>query len=181
MSEKVKTNELQPMTEIQIKQTREFVNSLKRGLESFWDMVEEGDERTWEVRITPESVIMYADGVEDYNPWYEAWVMNSGPKKGESPFGPAIVPPLMLSHWAIGVVFDCTRPFPIGAIHTFHDSRILEPLPIGTLVRFRSKVVSKFVKRDRRYVRHEIAVEDAETGKVFFKETRDTLSQYKKV
>jgi hypothetical protein len=32
------------------------------------------------------------------------------------------------------------------------------------------------VKRDRRYVRHEVTVTDAATGTLYFTETRDILS-----
>ena len=173
----VRTDDLRPMTEVQVRQVREFVDKLETGSETYWDMVNVGDERTREIRITPEIVILYADGVEDYNPWYEGWLMNTGVIEGESPFGTAIVPPLLLSHFAITVQFDHERPFPIGSIHTYHDTEIIEPVPVGTLVRFRAKATDKFVKRERRYVRHEITVEDAATGKLFLRETRDIMSR----
>ena len=172
-----KTDDLRPMTEIQIKQTRDFIDSLETKSQTYWDMVEVGDVLTRETRITPEVVILYADAVEDYNPWYEGWLMNTWHIEGESPFGPAIVPPLLVSHFALSVQFDHTKPFAIGSIHTYHDSEIIEPIPVNTLVRFTAKAIDKFVKRGRRYVRHQVTVEGVETGKLYFRETRDILSR----
>ena len=171
------TDTLRPMTEIQIEQTREFVDSLNAKSQTYWDMVTVGDELWRDLHITPELVILYADGVEDYNPWYEGWLMNSWYVEGESPFGEAIVPPMLVSHFVLSVQFDHTKPFAIGSIHTFHDSEIIEPIPVGATVRIHTKAIDKFVKRGRRYVRHEVTVTDVETGTRYFTETRDILSR----
>jgi hypothetical protein len=40
---------------------------------------------------------------------------------GESPFGAAIVPPMLVSHFVLSVQFDHTKPFAAGSIHTYHD------------------------------------------------------------
>jgi acyl dehydratase len=176
MNEKPETDQLRPMTEVQIAQTREFVASLQEECETYWDMVEVGDVLSRELTITPELVILYADAVEDYNPWYEGWRMNTWRIPGESPFGAAIVPPMLVSHFVLSVQFDHTKPFAIGSIHTFHDSEILEPIPVGATVRIAARAVDKFVKRDRRYVRHDVRVEDVATGRLYFRETRDILS-----
>ncbi len=165
------------MTELQVLQTREFVESLQEKCQTYWDMVEVGDVLARELTITPELVILYADAVEDYNPWYEGWRMNTWRIPGESPFGPAIVPPMLVSHFVLSVQFDHTKPFAIGSIHTFHDSEILEPIPVGATVRIEAKAIDKFVKRGRRYVRHEVKVEEGATGKLFFREVRDILSR----
>ncbi len=172
-----KTDALRPMTEIQIQQTRDFVNSLNEKSQTYWDMVTVGDELARDLHITPELVILYADAVEDYNPWYEGWLMNTWYVKGESPFGCAIVPPLLVSHFVLSVQFDHTKPFSIGSIHTSHDSELIEPIPVGTKVRIRTQAIDKFVKRERRYVRHEVHVTDVETGKLYFRETRDIMSR----
>jgi acyl dehydratase len=173
----VKTDALNPMTEVQIRQTRAFVDGLASGSQTYWDMVAVGDVLSREVHLTPEVVILYADGVEDYNPWYEGWRMNTGRIPGESPFGPAIVPPLLVSHFVLSVQFDHTKPFAIGSIHTFHDSEILEPIPVGATVRITTRATDKFVKRGRRYVRHAVTVEDVASGTLYFRETRDILSR----
>ena len=176
MSTEPRTDGLRPMTPVQIRQTRDFIQSLEQKSQTYWDMIEVGAVLSRELHITPEVVILYADAVEDYNPWYEGWRMNTWHIPGESPFGPAIVPPLLVSHFVLSVQFDHTKPFAIGSIHTFHDSEIFEPILVGATVRINAKAIDKFVKRGRRYVRHEVTVEDVKTGKLHFRETRDILS-----
>ena len=173
-----KTDDLCPMTEVQVSQTRAFVEKLKgeMGAETYWDMVNVGDVLSRDLTITPELVILYADAVEDYNPWYEGWRMNTWRIEGSSPFGPAIVPPLLVSHFVLSVQFDHAKPFAIGSIHTFHDTEIIAPIPVGATVRITAKAIDKYVKRDRRYVRHEITVTDAASGTLFMREVRDILS-----
>ncbi len=171
-----KTDALRPMTEIQIRQTREFVEGLNADAQTYWDMVNVGDVLSRDLQITPELVILYADGVEDYTPWYEGWLMNSWRIDGSSPFGVAIVPPLLVSHLVLSVQFDHTKPFAIGSIHTFHDSEIIEPIPIGANVRIHTRAIDKYVKRERRYVRHEVNVSEVATAKPYFREIRDIMS-----
>ena len=176
MTQAIQTDSLRPMTSIQIQQTRSFVKSLDEVCQTYWDMVEVGDVLSRELHITPELVILYADAVEDYNPWYEGWRMNTWYIPGESPFGGAIVPPLMVSHFVLSVQFDHTKPFAIGSIHTFHDTDILHPLPVGAKVRISAQAIDKYIKRERRYVRHEVKVEDVDSGLLYMRETRDILS-----
>ncbi len=171
------TDSLRPMTDVQITQTRDFIKSLEQDCETYWDMVSVGDVLTRELEITPELVILYADAVEDYNAWYEGWRMNEWRIKGDSPFGGAIVPPLMMSHFVLSVQFDHTKPFAIGSIHTYHDTEILAPIPVGATVRITSTATDKYVKRDRRYVRHEVEVSDVASGIVYMREERDILSR----
>lgn len=175
-SETVATDALRPMSEIQAAQTRAFIESLEQGSQTYWDMVEIGDELSRDLEITPELVILYADAVEDFNPWYEGWRMNSWRTPGESPFGGAIVPPLLVSHFVLSVQFDHTKPFAIGSIHTFHDSEIIAPIPVGATVRITTVATDKFEKRGRRYVRHDVTVTDASDGTLYMRETRDILS-----
>ena len=169
-------NELKPQCAVQAAQTRAFVAGLQQGSQTYWDMVEIGDELSRDLHISPELVILYLDPVEDYNPWYEGWRMNSWHIDGESPFGGAIVPPLLVSHFVLSVQFDHTKPFAIGSIHTFHDSEILEPIPVGATVRITTRAIDKYEKRGRRYVRHEVHVTDTATGMLYFREVRDILS-----
>jgi acyl dehydratase len=172
----IRTDDLRPMTEIQIEQTRDFIGALQSKSQTYWDMVTVGEVLARELTITPELVILYADGVEDFNSWYEGWRMNTWRIEGESPFGGAIVPPLMISHFVLSVQFDHTKPFAIGSVHTFHDSEILEPIPVGATVRISAEAIDKFVKRGRRYVRHLVKVENCASGLLYFRETRDILS-----
>lgn len=169
-------NRLRPQSEIQAAQTRAFIRGLEQDAQTYWDMVQVGDELSRDLHMTPELIILYADGVEDFNPWYEAWTMNLWHVPGKSPFGGAIVPPLLVSHFILSVQFDHTRPFAIGSIHTYHDSEILAPIPVGATVRITTRAIDKYEKRGRRYVRHEADVVDAVDGRLYFRETRDILS-----
>ena len=173
---KPSTDGLRPMTEIQIRQTRDFIDNLESGSQTYWDMVTVGDVLSRELHITAELVILYADAVEDFNPWFEGWRMNTWNIPGESPFGAAVVPPLLVSHFVLSVQFDHTKPFAIGSIHTFHDSEILEPIPVGATVCITATAVDKYIKRERRYVRHAVTVKDVANGTLYFRETRDILS-----
>ena len=175
-SEQVSSDELRPMTDIQAAQTRRFITELEQDCQTYWDMVEVGDELSRDLHLTPELVTLYADTIEDFNPWYEAWTMNSWCKVGESPFGPAIVPPLLVSHFVLSVQFDHTKPFAIGSIHTFHDSEILAPIMVGATVRITSRAIDKFEKRGRRYLRHEVTVKDVVNDTLYLRETRDIMS-----
>lgn len=170
------TDALKPMSPLQARQTREFIDGLASESSPYWDMVEIGDELSRDLYLSAELVILYCDGVEDFNPWYEGWRMNSWHIEGQSPFGGAIVPPLLVSHFVLSVQFDATRPFSIGSIHTYHDSEILAPIPVGATVRITTRAIDKFEKRGRRYVRHGVEVTDVESGLLFFRETRDILS-----
>ena len=95
------SDELRPLTPVQIVQTRDFIAALEQECQPYWDMVEVGDVLSRDLPITPELVILYADAVEDFNPWYEAWTMNSWRKPGASPFGVAVVPPMLVSHFIL--------------------------------------------------------------------------------
>jgi acyl dehydratase len=173
-----RTEELQPLGEGQIEQVRKYVEERNKGRAHYQDFMPEGYERTWERLITPELAILYADAVEDYNPWYEAWP--SG--KGKSPFGPAVAPPLLLSYWFHEFLPEDEGSAPhVGLIHYSHDTRILAPCFIGSLVRFHAKVTQRFVKRGRLYGQVEFRAKDVNTGKLLMKDTTILLLQYKKV
>lgn len=176
MTKAIATDSLKPMAEIQIAQTRAFIDRLEQGSVPYWDAVEIGDELARDLTLSPELIILYADGVEDFNPWYEAWTMNGWRAEGSSPFGGAIVPPLLVSHFVLAVQFDYTKPFAIGSIHTFHESEILAPIPVGTTVEVRTRAIDKFEKRGRRYVRHEVHVTAKDDGTLYFREIRDIMS-----
>jgi hypothetical protein len=171
-----KTDDLRPMTDVQIQQTRAFVDGLKAASQTYWDMVNVGDVLSRDLHISPELVILYADGVEDYNPWYEGWRMDEWHSQGDSPFGHAIVPPMLVSHFVLSVQFDHTKPFPVGSIHTYHDTRLLAPIRVGATVRIRTEAIDKSIRRGRRYIRHEVTVTDVATGELCFQESRDILS-----
>ena len=59
------TDALRPMTSIQIQQTRDFVDSLNAKSQTYWDMVNVGDELWRDLHITPELVIREGDTAEE--------------------------------------------------------------------------------------------------------------------
>ena len=124
MSETPATDQLRPMTPIQIEQTREFVASLDEESEPYWDMVEVGDELSRDLHMTPELIILYADGIEDYNPWYEGWKMNTWQVDGESPFGGAIVPlPILALASGGAATSERCAARPIGNFNESYNNR----------------------------------------------------------
>ncbi|WP_026910481.1 MaoC family dehydratase [Patulibacter minatonensis] len=169
-------SDLRPMTSIQRQQTRDFVDSLDEESQPYWDMVEIGDELSRDLHLSAELIILYADAVEDFNPWFEGWRMNTWQIEGESPFGHAIVPPMLVSHFVLSVQFDHTKPFAVGSIHTHHDTTVHAPIPVGTTVRITTRATDKYEKRGRRYVRHEVTVTGVPDGTLYATEVRDILS-----
>lgn len=174
-----RADELQPLSELQAKQAREYVEKLEKERVSRWDNFDEGYARSWEVSFTPELVIMFCDGVEDYNPWYDAW--RTGENK--SPFGPAVVPPLMMAQQCETTHFLKTKDGRAshGGMHVMHDTEFVAPCFVGTTVKITGKLVSKFEKRERRYFRLQYRIEDARTGELYCVETRENLVDPRKV
>lgn len=178
MSEKKSSpNVLQPLTRTQIAKNEAYIARLEQ-VKTTRGELPVGTELTWEMCVSPEFAVLYADPVEDYNLWYEAWPM--GP--GESPFGTAIAPPMLLGHFAFWFWVVATGGLGggRGGVATSWDSYIVAPIQLGTTVRCRGKLADKFVKRGRQYVRMEMTVEDAETGKLLFRHAYESLSRYAK-
>lgn len=173
-----RTDALQPLSETQIKQIREYVDKIEKTTISRWN-IPEGTERTWELRITPELVILYADGIEDFNQWYDAWPV--GP--GESPFGTAIAPPMLIASrvwWFFNEALGSIGGGPKGVAVSW-ETEIVAPCHIGTLVRFNARMARKYVKRGRQYVRVEATVENAETGELLCRHAQESIAKYEKV
>lgn len=169
---------LQPLTGTQVKKNEEYIARLSKTKTTRWD-IPEGTELTWDTCVSPEFAIIYSDPVEDYNPWYEAWPI----PPGESPFGPAIAPPMLLGYWsfwfyvvAAGAIGGASR-----GVAAFWDTWIVNPCPLGTTVRYHGKLAKKYLKRGRQYVRIETTVEDAKTGKLYMRHAQETLAQYAKI
>ena len=174
MTEKVPAHdELQPMSRTQIEQLEAYLAKLESGHGSMWDIAE-GTELTWEMKITPELVILYADGVEDYNPWYEAWPV--GP--GESPFGTAIAPPLLVPFWQNWFHREGMGRSEVGGVATGWRTEFFAPVPVGTTVRYHGKLTKKYVKRGRQYTEREFTVVDSATGAPLVKHTAIALARY---
>jgi acyl dehydratase len=97
-------------------------------------------------QITAEVVETYAEGVQDFNPWYF----------GDSPFGAAVAPALMLHSevykelgWYLSV---------FGNLHAKQEWELFHPIMVGEEVTARSQIVDRYGKRDRDYVVNEVSV-----------------------
>jgi len=95
--------------------------------------------------ITPDLVQTYSEGVEDFNPWYF----------GESPFGPAVAPALLLHSevykdlsWYLSV---------FGNLHARQEWELFHPMMLGDEVIARSQIIDRYTKRDRAYVVNEVS------------------------
>jgi acyl dehydratase len=169
-------DDLQPLSNTQIQQLEAYLEKLQRQHGSMWDIAE-GTEITWEMKITPELVILYADGVEDYNPWYEAWPV----PPGESPFGAAIAPPLLVPFWQNWFHRQGMGRSEVGGVATGWRTEFFAPVLVGTTVRYHGKLTRKYVKRGRQYTEREFTVIDAESGKLLVKHTAVALARYSRI
>jgi acyl dehydratase len=104
-----------------------------------------------EYRITPEMIHLYQDGTEDRNEWY------SGP----SPFGGAVAPALLL-HSEVFKNLSWYLPNIIGNLHAKQEWELFHPMLVGGVVRTRSTVVERYVKRNREYVVNEVMITDSD-------------------
>jgi len=96
--------------------------------------------------ITPEVVQTYAEGVEDYSPWYF----------GDSPFDGAVAPALVLHS---EVYKDLSWYLSIfGNLHARQEWELFHPTMVGDEVSARSQIVDRYSKRDRDYVVNEVSV-----------------------
>lgn len=166
-------DDLQPLSSAQVEQLETYLAGIDQGHTSMWEL-EEGDEGTWEMTVSPELVILFADGVEDYNPWYEAWPV----PPGSSPFGPAVAPPLLLPFWQNWFHRQGRNTTEVGGVATGWRTEFVAPCPVGRTVRYHGRVTKKYVKRQRQYVEREFTIEDAETGQLYARHTAIALAKY---
>jgi acyl dehydratase len=97
-------------------------------------------------QVGGEVVQAYAEGVSDFNPWYF----------GDSPFGGAVAPALVLHSevykdlgWYLNV---------FGNLHARQEWELFHPIMVGDEVTARSQIVDRYAKRDRDYVVNEVSV-----------------------
>ena len=96
--------------------------------------------------ITPELAQAYAVAVEDHNPWYY----------GDSPFGGAVAPALLLHSEVYRDVAWYLSIF--GNLHARQEWELFHPMHPGDQVVARRQVVNRYSKRDRDYVVNEVSV-----------------------
>ncbi|HUF53814.1 MAG TPA: MaoC family dehydratase N-terminal domain-containing protein [Dehalococcoidia bacterium] len=99
-----------------------------------------------EIVITPELVQHYADAVQDFNPWYF----------GDSPFGGAVAPALIL-HSEVYTTIDWYLSI-FGNLHARQEWELFAPIMVGETVTARRQIIDRYRKRDRDYVVNETTV-----------------------
>lgn len=97
------------------------------------------------VEITPELVQRYSEAVEDNNPWYA----------GDSPFGAAVAPALLL-HSEVYRTLEWYLPRIYGNLHARQEWELFQPMMVGDSMTTRSVVIDRYMKRDREYVVNEV-------------------------
>jgi len=97
------------------------------------------------VEITPELVREYSEAVDDHNRWYS----------GESPFGSAVAPALLL-HSEVYRTLSWYLPRIYGNLHARQEWELFQPATVGDRVTTRSLIVDRYIKRDREYVVNEV-------------------------
>lgn len=128
-----------------------------------WENVQIGQTFNLEFDLTPELVAEYTRGVDDATEWYRA----------ESPFGGPVAPPFMLSH-LFAKITSSRFVETSGRVHTSSQTQVLAPVRVGQRIRMEGEVVSKFVKRGRRYFKISCRAYD-ESGTEVIREDRETL------
>ena len=97
------------------------------------------------LHITPELVGEYADAVDDHNRSYS----------GESPFGGAVAPALLL-HSEVYRTLSWYLPRIYGNLHARQEWELFHPVMVGETVAIRSLIIDRYIKRDREYVVNEV-------------------------
>jgi acyl dehydratase len=105
--------------------------------------------------ISPELVQMYADAVEDHNPWYF----------GPSAFGGPVAPAL-IRHSEVFVDRRWYLPNIYGNLHAKQEWELFAPIMVGDLLLTHSFVTERYIKRGRDYVVNEVLYLGAE-GQVY--------------
>jgi acyl dehydratase len=104
-----------------------------------------------EVPITPALVRHYSEAVDDHNQWYE----------GESPFGGAVAPALIL-HSEVYEDLSWYLPNLYGNLHARQEWELFAPVMVGDVVTTRSLLVDRYLRKDRDYLVKEVSVTGAD-------------------
>lgn len=131
----------------------------------YWEDVVVGYEHTWRRVVSQDAVDAYCDGAEDYNPWY-------GPDA--SPFGPPVVPPMLLSRLCRFTMEDLGVLS--GWVHVSQRNEIEEPVAVGTELLFHGRVTAKYERHGRCYVDEQVQVTRPADGAVVLRHARSYLA-----
>ena len=100
-----------------------------------------------EYEITPELVRDYVEALDDHHAWYT----------GDSPFGGAVAPALIL-HSEVYRFGGWYLPNIWGNLHARQEWELFAPIMVGERVTTRSTIVDRFIKRGRDYVVNEVQI-----------------------
>jgi len=89
--------------------------------------------------------------LKEENPWYYS----------QSPWGGPITHHALFDD-APMVAAMCRYQYPFGFVHARQETEFINPLPLGKPARITSKIVDKYIKRDRGYIVIESLVVDEE-------------------
>jgi acyl dehydratase len=134
----------------------------------YWENVPVGFRHQWRRTVTQDAVDAYCDGAEDYNPWY-------GPDA--SPFGPPVVPPMLVSRLCrftmeeLGVM--------LGWVHVSQRNELCLPVPVGSELIFDGEVTAKYERRGRHYVDEQVIVRRSEDHAVVLRHARTYVAPRK--
>lgn len=117
--------------------------------------------------LTPDLAEDYAEGIEDFNPWYLE----------HSPFGGPIANPVLII--AQHARLFKTRYSTAGNVHTRHETQFLNPARIGKKIKVSGTLVDKYLKRGREYLVMECRSVD-EDGVEICRDRRTIITRYEK-
>lgn len=127
-----------------------------------------GEELEAQYELTPELVREYAQGIDDYNPWF---LQDCPPLEG-----PVAHPSLIF--WQ-NLNLIKSRYSLAGCVDVRHDVQLLRPVRVGQTIRLRGRLADKYVKREREYVVVECLALDEE-GREVCRDRNTLLLRYQK-
>jgi acyl dehydratase len=126
-----------------------------------------GEEYEDEYVLTPELARDYAEGIEDFNPWYLE----------QSPFGGPVANPMLIV--AQHARLFKTKYTTAGNVHTRHETQFLNPARIGKKIKLHGTLVDKYIRRGREYLVMECRSVD-EDGIEICRDRRTIITHYAK-
>lgn len=137
----------------------------KSGPRTTYDDIEVGaDLGTMEWTVEPENLAGLMENDQDYHEWYVE----------SSPFGEPVVTP-MATYPPVRILF--TKKYNVRGVFYQYESEFLAPIHFGQKVIITGRVIDKWIKRDREYVKYEAEGCD-EAGNVLFRTRRAHALDY---
>ena len=135
------------------------------GLRTTYEEIEVGaDLGRMEWTVGPENVAGLMENDQDYHEWYAE----------SSPWGEPVVTP-MATYPPVRILF--TKKYNVRGVFYEYESEFIRPIHYGQKVIITGRVVDKWIKRDREYVRYE-AEGRSEDGELLFRTRRAHALDY---